>query len=205
MIGMGLKTLIRFLVGIFLLQGVTGLLVYTALNTDWHATWPLFSILGGSVGAMVALLFGAMVDSDRRHAVAKATERFGKEREQLRVKAEQQRAKEIRNHEREVAKALKSGGGGLFTGGMNVKSVAMVGGAVGVGLAMMLTQFVTLGLLTLTTAGGAVLGYGARMRQEKLIAGRRLAAEEKRLRVIEADTLPQIEDKGRRARLTKEL
>jgi hypothetical protein len=201
-IGFSLGTIVRFLIGIFLLQGVTGLLVYIALGTDWHSTWPLFLLLGGSVGTMVALLFSAMVDSDRRHAVAKATERFTKEREQIRVKAEQQRVKEVRTHERQVAKAAKPG---TFGGGLSLKSGALVGGAVGIGVAMLLTQFVTLGLLTLTTAGGAVLGYGVRTRQEKLIAGRRLAAEEKRLKVIEADAVPAIaEDRGRRPRLTKD-
>ena len=195
MIGEGLTTLIRFLVGIFLLQGVTALLVYTALSTDWQSTWPLFLVLGGSIGALVALWFSAMVGADRRNAVARATQRFSKEREQLRVKAEQQRAKELQTKERQVAKAARGGG---LASGMTLKSSLAVGGAIGVGVAMLLTQFVTLGLITLTTAGGAALGYGVRMRQEKLISGRRIDGPDKGIKLIDAEPVPVLEKKKRR-------
>jgi hypothetical protein len=189
----GIPTLIRFLIGIFLLQGVTGLIVYTALNTNWQVTWPLFALLGGSVGVLVAFWFSGMVGADRRHAVLRAAERFSKEREQIRVKAEQQRIKEVRNHARLSVKAARGGIGA----GMSLKSGLVVGGALGLGVMMMFTQFLTLGLLTLTTAGGAALGYGVRARQEKLIAARRLAAEEKALKVIEPpDSVPLL---GRRS------
>jgi gas vesicle protein len=198
MITDGAVTLIRFLIGIFLLQGVTGLLVYTALSTEWQSTWPLFLLLGGSVGALVALWFSAMVGAERRHAVARASERFSKEREQIRVKAEQQRTKDMRTQERLAAKAAKGGGLGR---GFSLKSGALVGGAVGVGTAMLLTQFITLGLLTLATAGGAALGYGVRVRQERLIGGRRLASDDGGLKVIGSQETPlAIEGRGRRGR-----
>lgn len=198
MITDGAFRLVRFLAGIFLLQGVTGLLVYTALSTDWQNTWPLFLLLGGSVGALVALWFSAMVGAERRHAVARASERFSKEREQIRVKAEQQRTKDTRTHERLAAKAAKGAGLGR---GLTLKSGALVGGAVGVGTAMLLTQFITLGLLTLATAGGAALGYGVRARQERLLGGRRLSADEQDLKVIGSQETPlAIEGRGRRGR-----
>lgn len=198
MITDGAVTLIRFLIGIFLLQGVTGLLVYTALSTEWQSTWPLFLLLGASVGALVALWFSAMVGAERRHAVARASERFSKEREQIRVKAEQQRTKDMRTQERLAAKAAKGGGLGR---GFSLKSGALVGGAVGVGTAMLLTQFITLGLLTLATAGGAALGYGVRVRQERLIGGRRLASDDGGLKVIGSQETPlAIEGRGRRGR-----
>jgi hypothetical protein len=71
---------------------------------------------------------------------------------------------------------------------------------------MLLTQFVTLGLLTLTTAGGALLGYGVRARQEKLIGGRRLTAQENDLKVIANQEAPlAIEGRGRRSRAVEDL
>lgn len=173
-----ISTLIRYLIGIFLLQGVTGLLVYTALRTDWQNTWPLYLILGAAVGTMAALWFSAIAGAGRHHVVARAAQRFSKEREQIRVKAEQQRIKDVSK----IAKATRGGLGA----GMGLKSGVAVGGAVGLGVAMMLTQFVTLGLLTVATAGGAALGYGVRVRQEKLIANRQLAEQEKVLTVIDA-------------------
>lgn len=183
MIASGVTTLLRFLIGIFLLQAVTGLLVYTALGTDWRTTWPLFLLLGGSIGVLVAFWFTTIAGGERRHAVARAGQRFSKEREKIRIKAEQIRAK-----------AARSGVGR----GMSLKTGVAVGGAVGIGVAMMLTQFITLGLVTLTAAGGAALGYGVRARQEKLVAARRLAAEEKALRVIETQgSAPAIESRSR--------
>lgn len=70
---------------------------------------------------------------------------------------------------------------------MSLKTGLVVGGTFGVGVAMMLAQFMTLGLATLAAAGGGALGYTVRARQEKAIAARRLAAEERALRVIEVD------------------
>ena len=183
MILSGLTTLVRFLIGIFLLQAVTGLLVYTAMGTDWHSTWPLFLLLGVSIGVLVAFWFSTIAGGERRHAVARAGQRFSKEREKIRVKAEQIRAK-----------AARSGVGR----GMSLKTGVAVGGAVGVGVAMMLTQFITLGLVTLTAAGGAALGYSVRARQERMAASRRLAVEEKALNVIAREEAPVIESRPRR-------
>ena len=55
----------------------------------------------------------------------------------------------------------------------------------------------TLGLLTLTTAGGAALGYGLRARQDRLgFGGLSLARAEKTVKVIESQTSkPAIEGK----------
>lgn len=178
----GLGSLIRFLIGIFLLQGVTGLLVYTALRTDWSTTWPLFVLLAVSIGTLVAFWFNTIVAADRHRTVSRVSERFSKEREKIRVKAEQLRAKVGRDHAKLQAKVRSRGAIGA-----NLKTGVVVGGAVGLGVAMMLAQFVTLGLLTLTTAGGAALGYTARVRQEKRIAAKRLAEEERMLMMVEPD------------------
>ncbi len=177
-----LGSFIRFLIGILLLQGVTVLLVYTALNTDWLTTWPLFALLGGAIGCLVALWFNTIVYADRNRAVSRLSERFSKEREKIRVKAEQQRAKDGRSNERLAAKARKRA-----SAGMSLKTGVVVGGTVGLGVAMMVAQFVTLGLVTLTAAGGAALGYTVRVRQEKLINAKRLAAEERAFRAIEVE------------------
>lgn len=167
----GISSLIRFIIGIFLLQAVTGLLVYTALNTDWTKTWPLFLLLAGSIGILVAFWFNTIVAADRHRTVSRISERFSKERERIRVKAEQIRTK---------ARSGSMGG--------NLKTGVVIGGTVGLGIAMMLAQFVTVGLLTLTTAGGAALGYSVRVRQEKRIAAKHLAEEERAL--LLAETAP---------------
>jgi len=186
----GIGSLIRFLSGIFLLQGLTVLLVYTALNTDWKTTWPLFTLIAAAIGFVVALWFNTIVYADRNRAVSRASERFSKEREKIRVKAEQQRAKASLTSERAASKARKRS-----SVGMSLKTGVVVGGAVGVGVAMMMAQFMTLGLVTLTAAGGAALGYAVRTRQEKVINSKRLAAEDRVFKTLDAEpartVLPQ--------------
>ena len=177
-----LGSLIRFLVGIFLLQGLTVLLVYTALSTDWQTTWPLFVMLGAVIGVVVALWFNTIVYADRHRAVSKVSERYSKEREKIRVRAEQQRVKATRESERMAAKARRRA-----SAGMGLKTGVVVGGTVGLGVAMVLLNAMTLGFVTLAAAGGAALGYTALGRQEKLITAKRLAAEERALNVIEAE------------------
>ncbi|NEX23147.1 hypothetical protein G3480_23090 [Thiorhodococcus mannitoliphagus] len=193
-----LGSFIRFLIGISLLQGLTVLLVYTALSTDWRTTWPLFTALGASIGVVVALWFNTIVFADRHRVVSKVSERYSKEREKIRVRAEQQRVKETRDSERKAAKAQKRA-----SAGMSLKTGVVVGGTVGVGVAMMLAQFMTLGFATLAAAGGAAVGYAVRGRQEKLLSSRRLAMQERRLQVIDADAekpaLPRRKIKGRDA------
>lgn len=49
----------------------------------------------------------------------------------------------------------------------NIKVGMAFAGAAGIGGLLLLTQFMTLGLLMLTTAGGALGGYVVRIRQEK--------------------------------------
>ncbi|MEM1434358.1 MAG: hypothetical protein AAGG11_09915, partial [Pseudomonadota bacterium] len=44
---------------------------------------------------------------------------------------------------------------------------------------MMMTQFMTLGLLTVAAASGAALGYSARTRQEKRIRAREAGSAER--------------------------
>jgi hypothetical protein len=198
-----LASLLKFLFGIALLQGVTVLLVVTALKTDLNQTWPLFCALGGTVGVLVALWFTSIADSARHQSLARARELFSREREKLRVRAEQDKAREVKNTQKAAVRSQRVAGLAI-----SPKTGIAIGGAVGLGVAMMVAQFVTLGLLTLTTAGGAVLGYGARMRQERfggnllgngagLLGGRN--ADRAEATVIEAEPAP-LAIEGRRKR-----
>jgi|GEM_PF-366920 ElaB/YqjD/DUF883 family membrane-anchored ribosome-binding protein len=201
MLRFGVVSLIKFLIGILLLQGVTVLLVVTALKTDLLQTWPLFAALGGTVGVLVALWFNSIADNARHHTLARAKELFSREREKLRVRAEQDKAKEVKNTQRAVARSQRVAGLAI-----SPKTGIAIGGAVGLGVAMLMAQFITLGLLTLTTAGGAVLGYGARVRQERY-GGRLLGGggtlfgrdEPQEIKVIEAEPAT-LAIEGRRRR-----
>lgn len=199
MLPFSLTSFLKYLIGILFVQGVTVLLVYTAYRTDLDKTVLLFGLLNLAIGALTAFWFTSMAEGVRKQALSRAKESFAREREKIRVRAEQQKTKEVRNSQRQIHReknrAQKSG---------NLKTGMMLGGAAGVGVFMVLTQFVTLGLLTLTTAGGAALGYGLRARQERLgFRGLSLPRAEKPVQVIESQpSKPSIEDKKRSPNVT---
>ena len=187
MFSFSLTSLVKFAIGILLLQGGTVLLVYTALRTNLEQTWPLFMALGLTIGAISALWFNSIADGARKQALAKAKESFSRERERLRVRAEKEKTKEVKNTQRQLHREKQRA-----RTSNNLKTGVMIGGAAGVGVVMLMTHMVTLGLLTLSTAGGAALGYGVRARQERLgRAGRSLLGRrEKTVKLIEAAPEP---------------
>jgi hypothetical protein len=82
----------------------------------------------------------------------------------------------------------------------NFKVGLAVTGAVGAGIIMLFTELLTMGLLTLSTAGGALVGYGARARQDRLSKSKRSigAADggQASPRIIEAEQVPRIPASG---------
>ena len=187
MLTLHLSSLIKFLIGIVFLQGSTGLLVYTALRTDLTQTWPLFAALGITLAAMTALWFNAIADGARKEALAKVQASFSREREKIRVRAEQDKAREVKNTQRQAERQQQRARvGGQFKTGL------LIAGGAGAGLLLLMTQMISLGMLALTTAGGAAIGYGVRARQDRLGNGGAgagflgLGRREKPLPVLEA-------------------
>jgi hypothetical protein len=182
MLPFSLTSLLKYLIGVLVVQGVTVLLVVTAYRTDLEKTGILFLMLNLAIGALTAFWFTSMAEGTRKQALSRAKEGFAREREKIRVRAEKEKTKEVRNSQRQINREKSRA-----RTGSNLKTGLMLGGAAGVGLVMVLTQFVTLGLLTLTTAGGAALGYGLRARQDRLgFGGKSLPRAEKPVGVIEA-------------------
>jgi Flp pilus assembly protein TadB len=184
MLPFSLTSFLKYLIGILLAQGVTVLLVVTAYRTDLEKTGLLFLALNMAIGALTAFWFTSMAEGTRKQALSRAKESFAREREKIRVRAEQEKTKEAKSSRRRIDREKRRA-----QKGTNLKTGVMLGGAAGVGVFMVLTQFVTLGLLTLTTAGGAALGYGLRARQERLgFGGRLLPRGDKAVKVIESKT-----------------
>jgi hypothetical protein len=186
MFGGRISGMLRFLIGILLLQAATALLTYTAMMTDLEQTVYLFAGLAALLGFLVALWFDSVVGTVREQTLAQQHKRHTREREKLRMQAEREKAKLA------ARKKKDSSGAKLRTG-------VAVGGVVGVGVAMMFAQFLTLGLLTISTAGGAAAGYGLRLRQEKRIRARELENSGERL-IGAASTadVPVLEAQGKK-------
>ncbi|MEY6433273.1 hypothetical protein ABC977_12760 [Thioalkalicoccus limnaeus] len=191
-----IPSLVKFLVGILLLQAITVLLVYTAQQTNLEETWWLFASLGGAIGILVALWFTSLAEGHRRKAESHLKDRHYREREAFRTKLEKEKAQAVRTTERQITKARSRASSGTM-----LKGGAVVGGVVGVMLLM--TQFVTIGLLTLTAAGGLLLGYGARTRQERWTRNKLVGSQEKPVEAITVSAKPSIAGPTR-GRRTKE-
>lgn len=189
-----LSGLLRFMIGILLLQSATALLTYTALMTDLEQTVYLFAGVAALLGFLVALWFDSVVGTVREQTLAQQNKRHVREREKLRMQAEREKVKLA------ARKSKDSGGAKLRTG-------VAVGGVVGVGVAMMFAQFLTLGLLTIATAGGAAAGYGLRVRQEKRLRIQNATLNSERLIASSAEEFPALESQtsvlGRRRKKPK--
>jgi hypothetical protein len=183
MLPFSLTTFLKYLIGILCVQGVTVLLVVTAYRTDLEKTGLLFLLLNLAVGTLTAFWLTSMSEGVRKQALLRAKEGFAREREKIRVRAEQDKTREVRNSQRKIDREKQR----VQKGSNRKTGLVVLGGAAGVGVLVVLTQFVTLGLLALTTAGGAALGYGLRARQERLGfgIGKRLPRDERHVKAIE--------------------
>lgn len=155
------SSLIKFLIGILVLQGVTVLLTYTALQTEVALTWSLFVAVGAACGLMASFWFESIAGGGRQQALARQQRRYAREREKIRLDAERDKARLTLKHTKTKGNASAK-----------LKTGIAVGGMAGVGVAMMAAQLFTAGLLVVSAAGGAALGYGVRVRQEKRLRGR---------------------------------
>lgn len=180
-----IPSLLKYLVGILLVQGVTVLLVVTAMRSDPTETWWLFVAIGVAVGILVALWFTTLAEGHRRKAESRLKERHYREREAIRTKLEKEKAKAVKTTEREAARARARAASGNM-----LKTGALVAG--GVGVVLVMTQFVTVGLLSLTTAGGLLLGYGVRARQDRWRQDKLVTAAERPVNAITLDETKAI-------------
>jgi fatty acid desaturase len=169
--------MLRYLPGIALVQVATVALALAALKTDDRELWLAIACLALIINLVTAFWFGSITSHLKKDAVAKAREQFSQEREKLRVNAEKQKSRLLKQTHAQMTKATNRAHARA-----NFKVGAAFAGIIGAGALMMFTQFMTLGILTLATGGGALAGYLTRLRQE--LPSRRKQAQ------LEYDTQP---------------
>ena len=153
--------LIKFLLGILLVQAATAIQVLAALRSDNPEIWLLVALLSLALAGLAALWFTSLVNHARKEAIAHTKDGFSREREEIRLRAERAKARVIEKSHQQIIKDRNR-----TQTKANVKVGASFAGMVALGAVMLFTQFVTFGLLLMTTAGGALAGYGLRVRQE---------------------------------------
>ena len=155
-----LPAFIKFLVGVFLLQGTTALLVISARDAGLYRSGWLVVALGMLIGIIAALWFSAITSHANAHSFVRASEKFNRQRDSLRRKAEKEKVKEIKDGHRQLLRESKR-----VQHRSTLKLGSAMAGIAGLGVLLLFTQFMTLGLLAVSATGGALLGYGIRARQ----------------------------------------
>jgi len=158
--------MLRYLPGILIIQVATAALLLAAARTSDQELWIAMGCLALVVTVVTAFWFDSIAGHLRKDAVIQAKDDFSREREKLRVNAERAKTRLIKKSHEQINKE---------TNRAHARANFKVGGAfVGViaaGTLMVFTQFMTLGLLMLATGGGALAGYLARLKQER-VAGK---------------------------------
>ena len=154
--------MLKFLPGILLVQVITVALVLMApVNlVDWG--WLRLAIPVLIVGLLTAFWFGAVAAHQRKDEISRLRGNHAKEREAILMNAERAKAKIIKQAHQETLQEVRR-----TSNQAKIKVGLAFTAAAGIGGLLLLTQFMTLGLLMLTTAGGALGGYVLRIRQEK--------------------------------------
>ncbi|MGH8525222.1 MAG: hypothetical protein ACREXY_13750 [Gammaproteobacteria bacterium] len=158
-----LITVLKYLGGILLAQAAAVVMAIAAFEARLLEHWGVFAVFALLIGIFAALWFAAIANGTRHHAVARVKDDFAREREKIRVQSEKDKSKLIAQTHRETLKTIRRmQAGASFKVGLGFAALLGLGGI------MLLSQFVTVGLLTLSTAGGALLGYVVRARQDQL-------------------------------------
>ena len=172
MIRFSVPAVIKFAIGVLLVQGATVLLVIAAQRANLGETGLLLLGLGLLVGLLAALWFSSIASHCSQHALARASEKFSKDRERIRRQSEKEKTKEIKESHRQLLRETRR-----VQSRSTMKLAAGLAGLAAVGVTLVFTQFMTLGLLALSSGGGALLGYAVRARQTRLPRQRGADAE----------------------------
>jgi Flp pilus assembly protein TadB len=164
--------MLKFLVGVVLVQLVTIALFFAVTrvgldNTQFMLTIGLLEIL---FSVLAAFWFSSIARHRHMDELETIKEAHAREREKIRVNAERQKSRIVSKSQQQILKETRRAHAGA-----NFKVGAAFAGALALGAVMLYSQFVTFGLLILTTAGGGLAGYLAKGRQVFLARRKELA------------------------------
>ncbi len=152
---------LKYLGGILLAQAAAVVMAIAAYESRLMEHWPLLALFAFLIGVFAALWFAAIANGARHHAILRMKEDFAREREKIRVQSEKDKSKLVAETHRQTIKTLRRvQAGASFRLGLGLAALLGLGGV------LLLAQFVTVGMLILSMAGGTLLGYGMRVRQE---------------------------------------
>ena len=152
----------RFLLGILIIQIATVALVSLAPENLQGIAWLRLLIPVLLVAVFSAFWFDAIATHKNKDQLSRLQAKHAREREKIQVNAERAKTRLVKQSQQQIATETKRAHGKA-----NFKVGAILAGAIGFGALMLLTEMFTLGILTITTAGGALSGYVFRGYKEK--------------------------------------
>jgi len=156
------KYMFKFLIGILAIQIATVGLVILAPEDLQGIAWLRLIIPLIVVALFSAFWFSSLASHKSKDELSSLQEQHAREREKLQVNAERAKTRIMKKTQQQIAKEAK-----LVHGKANFKVGATLAGAMGFGALMLLTEMMTLGIMTITTAGGTLGGYLYRGHKEK--------------------------------------
>ncbi len=168
--------MLKFLAGIILVQCITIALFFAITQTNLDNTQLVLTIglLEILFSVLAAFWFSATARQRYLEKLETVKEVHAREREKIRVNAERQKSKIVKDSQQQILKETRR-----VHAGASFKVGAAFAGALAFGALMLYTQFVTFGLLILTTAGGGLAGYLARGKQVALARQKELALQQR--------------------------
>ena len=158
----------RYLPGILLVQIVTLAIFWVNLDATGQTLWLQAGFPSALIAVVTALWLASIGRADAERASVKLRLDHARDREKLQLDAERSKAKvlersfkEMRKQERRVSRRA------------NVKVGLAFIGVTAAGVLLLITELFTLGLMTITTASGAMGGYLLRMRQSRIDSSHR--------------------------------
>ena len=153
--------MLKYLPGIVIVQAATAALVFAYLKSDDPQLMLAIGALALTINLVTAFWFASIAGHARKDAIAKVREEYARERESLRLDAEREKSQLMKESHEHITRQTNRAHAKA-----NFKVGAAFAGIMGAGVLMIFTQFLSLGLLTLATGGGALAGYLARLRQD---------------------------------------
>ncbi len=154
--------MVKFFLSILTVQLITIALFFAAMQAGLANSQLVLTIalLEALFSVLATFWFSALARQRYHNELESLKEEHFKEREKIKVNAERQKSRILSKSQKEMLKESRRA-----QAAANFKVGAAFAGALIFGAIMLYTQFVTFGLLVLTTAGGALTGYLARGRQ----------------------------------------
>lgn len=159
--------LLKYLLGIVLIQAATVTVMLLAPENLHGLELLRVLVPVAIIGFLGAFWFASMAHHLRKDHLAKLRDEFARERENLRVNAERSKARAMKQAQKDIAREAR-----VTHARASFKVGAAFAGVIGIGGLLLLTQFLTVGIMALSTGIGALGGYLYRGRQYKAALAR---------------------------------